>query len=122
MQPIVFYIDRTVPAEYRPFVKQGIENWQKAFEAAGFKNAIIAKDPPDDPNWDPEDVRYSTIRWITSNQPAFGAIGPSRMDPRTGEILDADILFEASFIQGFRNGYRRLRRPRGARRTRCCPR
>jgi len=106
VKPIVFYIDRTVPDEYRPYVKQGIENWQKAFEAAGFKNAIVAKDPPDDPNWDPEDVRYSTIRWITSSTPAFGAIGPSRVDPRTGEILDADILFEASFIQSFRNGYR----------------
>jgi hypothetical protein len=106
VKPIVFYIDKTVPVEYRPFVKQGIENWQKAFEAAGLKNAIIAKDAPDDPNWDPEDVRYSTIRWITSSAPSFGAIGPSRVDPRTGEILDADILFEASFIQGFRNGYR----------------
>jgi hypothetical protein len=107
VKPIVYYIDKTVPVEYRPYVKQGVENWQKAFEAAGLRNAIIAKDAPDDPNWDPEDVRYSTIRWITSSDPAFGAIGPSRVDPRTGEILDADILFEASFIQGFRNAYRR---------------
>ncbi len=106
VKPIVYYIDRTVPQEYRGFVKQGVENWQKAFEAAGFRGAIVAMDPPDDPNWDPEDVRYSTIRWITSSEPAFGAIGPSRVDPRTGEILDADILFEASFIQSFRNGYR----------------
>jgi Met-zincin/Domain of unknown function (DUF5117) len=111
VKPIVFYIDRTVPAEYRPYVKQGIENWQKAFEAAGLKNAIVAKDAPVDSSWDAEDVRYSTIRWITSSEPAFGAIGPSRVDPRTGEILDADILFEASFIQGFRNGYRRYVSP-----------
>jgi hypothetical protein len=111
VKPIVYYIDRTVPIEYRPFVKQGVEAWQKAFEAAGFKNAIIARDGPDDPNWDPEDVRYSTIRWITSSEPAFGAIGPSRIDPRTGEILDADILFEASFIQSFRNNYRRFAGP-----------
>ena len=108
VKPITFYLDRTIPVEYRPFVRQGIEGWQKAFEAAGLKNAIVAKDAPDDSTWDPEDVRYSTIRWITSNEPAFGAIGPSRVDPRTGEILDADILFEASFIQGFRNGYRRF--------------
>lgn len=99
VKPIVYYIDKTIPEQYRPYVKRGIEGWQKAFEAAGFKNAIIAKDAPDDPNWDPEDVRYSTIRWITSSEPSFGAIGPSRTDPRTGEILDADILFEGSIVQ-----------------------
>jgi Met-zincin/Domain of unknown function (DUF5117) len=111
VKPIVYYIDRTIPVEYRPAVKKGIENWQKAFEAAGFKNAIIAKDAPDDPNWDPEDVRYSSIRWITSSVPAFGAIGPSRVDPRTGEILDADILVEASIIQSRGNLFRRLSGP-----------
>ncbi len=100
VKPIVFHIDHTVPEKWRPYVKKGVEAWQKAFEAAGFKNAIVAKDPPtDDPNWDPEDVRYSSIRWITSSEPSFGAIGPSRVDPRTGEILDADILFEASIVQ-----------------------
>ncbi len=99
VQPIVYYIDKTVPEKYRKYVKQGIESWQKAYEAAGFKNAIIAKDAPDDSTWDPEDIRYSTIRWITSSQPSFGAIGPSRVDPRTGEILDADILMEASIVQ-----------------------
>jgi Met-zincin/Domain of unknown function (DUF5117) len=111
VKPIVFYIDRTVPVEYRQYVKEGIEGWQKAFEAAGLKNAIIAKDAPDDSTWDAEDVRYSTVRWITSSEPAFGAIGPSRVDPRTGEILDADILFESSFIQSFRNTYRRFAGP-----------
>jgi hypothetical protein len=111
VKPIVFYLDRTIPKEYRPFVKEGVEKWQRAFEAAGFKNAIIAKEAPDDSTWDAEDVRYSTIRWITSTTPSFGAIGPSRVDPRTGEILDADILFEASFIQSFRNGYRRFAGP-----------
>jgi len=108
VQPIVYYIDRTIPEQYRGYVKQGIENWQKAFEAAGFKNAIIAKDPPDDPNWDPEDVRYSSIRWIVSSEPSFGAIGPSRTDPRTGEILDADILFEGSIVLNRLNLFRRL--------------
>jgi uncharacterized protein DUF4953/uncharacterized protein DUF5117 len=99
VKPIVYYIDRTVPEKYRGYVRQGIERWQKSFEAAGFKNAIIAKDAPNDPDWDPEDARYSTIRWITSSPPVFGAIGPSRVDPRTGEILDADILIEASIVQ-----------------------
>ncbi len=111
VKPIVYYIDRTVPEKYRPYIKKGIERWQQAFEAAGFKNAIIAKDAPDDPNWDPEDVRYSTIRWITSSEPSFGAIGPSRVDPRTGEILDADVLFEASIIQARLNAFRRLNDP-----------
>jgi hypothetical protein len=99
VKPIVYYIDKTVPEKYRKYVKEGIESWQKAYEAAGFKNAIVAKDAPDDSTWDPEDIRYSTIRWITSSQPSFGAIGPSRVDPRTGEILDADILMEASIVQ-----------------------
>ncbi|NOT34489.1 MAG: zinc-dependent metalloprotease [Candidatus Eisenbacteria bacterium] len=111
VKPITFYLDHTIPKEYRPFVRKGVENWQKAFEAAGYKNAIVAPDAPDDSTWDAEDVRYSTIRWITSSVPSFGAIGPSRVDPRTGEILDADILFEASFIQGFRNNYRRWAGP-----------
>jgi Met-zincin/Domain of unknown function (DUF5117)/Domain of unknown function (DUF5118) len=111
VKPIVYYIDRTVPVEYRPWIKKGVEAWQKAYEAAGFKNAIIAKDAPDDPNWDPEDVRYSTIRWIVSHEPSFGAIGPSRVDPRTGEILDADVLIEGSFVQNWRNTYRRFAGP-----------
>ncbi len=108
VKPIVFYIDSTVPEKYRPHIKKGVEAWNKAFEAAGFKNAIQAKDPPDDPNWDPADVRYSTIRWIVSSQPSFGAIGPSRTDPRTGEILDADILFEGSIVQRRLQVFRRI--------------
>ena len=111
VKPIVYYIDRTVPEKYRPYIRKGIERWQEAFEAAGFKNAILAKDAPDDPNWDAEDVRYSTIRWITSSTPSFGAIGPSRVDPRTGEILDADVLFEASIVQARLTGFRRLTDP-----------
>jgi hypothetical protein len=112
VKPIVYYIDWTVPDKFRPWVKEGVEKWQAAFELAGFKNAIIAKDPPkDDADWDPEDVRYSTIRWITSNEPSFGAIGPSRVDPRTGEIFDSDILFEASMFQNYANNYRRFAGP-----------
>jgi hypothetical protein len=111
VKPIVYCVDKTVPEQYRPWIKKGIETWQKAYEAAGFKNAIIAKDAPDDPNWDPEDVRYSTVRWIVSHEPSFGAIGPSRVDPRTGEILDADVLIEGSFIQNWRNTYRRFAGP-----------
>jgi len=106
-EPIVFYVENTVPVEWRPYIKAGIEEWNKAFEKAGFKNAIVAKDQPDDPNWDAEDARYSTIRWITSSEPGFGAIGPSQVDPRTGQILNADILMEGSMVVGYSNQYRR---------------
>jgi hypothetical protein len=111
VKPIVFYVDRTVPDEYRPWIKKGIENWQKAFEKAGFKNAILAKDAPDDSLWDAEDTRYSTIRWIATALPTFNAIGPSRTDPRTGEIFDADVLIDAAAIQGYRNWWRRFAGP-----------
>ncbi len=106
-QPIIYYIDHTVPKQYRSYVVEGIEGWQEAFEEAGFKNAILAKEAPDDPDFDPEDARYNTIRWIVSDRPAFSAIGPSRADPRTGEILDADILLEANMVAGFQKLYRR---------------
>ena len=89
---IVYYIDRATPTQWRKYIKQGIEDWQVAFEAAGFKNAIIAKDPPtneEDPDWSPEDVRYSVVRYLAS--PIPNANGPHVSDPRSGEILESDI-------------------------------
>ncbi|WP_456422486.1 zinc-dependent metalloprotease [Lutibacter sp.] len=89
---IVYYIDRATPKKWRKYIKQGIEDWQVAFEAAGFKNAIIAKDPPtkeEDPEWSPEDVRYSVVRYLAS--PIPNANGPHVSDPRSGEILESDI-------------------------------
>ena len=91
-KPIVYYIDRATPKKWRKYIKQGIEDWQVAFEQAGFKNAIIAKDPPtveEDPEWSPEDVRYSVVRYFAS--PIPNAYGPHVSDPRTGEILESDI-------------------------------
>jgi hypothetical protein len=105
-QPITYYIDRTVPVELRPFLVAGVQAWNKAFERAGFRNAIRALPLPD--SADPEDIRFATLRWNTSDQPGYGAIGPSMVDPRTGEILDADILFEANMVRGFRNAWRTL--------------
>ena len=93
VQPIVFYIGRNVPEKWRPYFKQAVEDWQVAFEAAGFRNAIIARDAPgaaEDPDWDAADTRYSVIRWIA--QPIANAMGPHLTDPRTGEILSAHIL------------------------------
>ena len=103
-QPIVYYIDRNVPVEYRPGLMAGVNNWQRAFEKAGFKHAIRAEMLPE--GADAEDIRYHTLRWNTSDQPDYSAIGPSVVDPRTGEILDADILFEAQMIRGFRSAWR----------------
>jgi hypothetical protein len=89
---IIYYIDRATPIKWRKYIKQGIEDWQVAFEAAGFKEAIIAMDPPtveEDPEWSPEDVRYSVVRYLAS--PIPNANGPHVSDPRTGEILESDI-------------------------------
>jgi len=105
-KPIVFYVDRGVPEKWRPWLKKGIESWQAAFEKAGFKKAIIAKDPPsekEDPDWSSEDVRYSTIRWLPSV--IENAYGPHISDPRTGEILDADIGFFHNVMNLARNWY-----------------
>ncbi len=89
---IIYYIDRATPKKWRKYIKKGIEDWQVAFEAAGFKNAIIAKDPPteeENPEWSPEDVRYSVVRYLAS--PIPNANGPHVSDPRSGEILESDI-------------------------------
>ncbi len=98
VKPIVFYLENTIPEEYRPYIKAGIEEWGTAFRRAGFINAIIAKDQPDDPDWSPGDARHSTIRWVSANDSVF-AIGPSDVDPRTGEILNADILFVSDWVR-----------------------
>ncbi len=94
---IKYYIEKTVPHEYRAAVHEGILEWNKAFEKIGFRNAIEVVQMRDDEDFDPEDMNYNTFRWITTDN-AF-AIGPSRANPLTGEILDADILFDASFIR-----------------------
>lgn len=92
VKPIVYYIDAGTPTKWIPFIKKGVEKWQSAFEAAGFKNAIIAKPAPtkeEDPEFNPEDARYSVIRWLAST--TENARGPNINDPRTGEILESDI-------------------------------
>lgn len=93
VRPIVYYISREVPEKWRPYMKQGVEDWNQAFEAAGFRNAIVCKDAPtveQDPNWDPEDARYSVIRWAPTT--FENAMGPHVHDPRSGEIISAHII------------------------------
>ncbi len=105
-EPIVYYIDRATPEKWRPFIKQGIEDWQVAFEAAGFKNAILAKDAPtpeEDPDWSPEDVRYSVVRYLAS--PIPNANGPHVSDPRSGEILESDINWYHNVMTLLRNWF-----------------
>jgi hypothetical protein len=104
VKPIVYYIDPATPAKWRPYVKAGVDSWQQVFEAAGFRNAIVAKDAPsraEDPEWDPEDIRYSVVRWAASL--VRNAQGPSTSDPRTGEIIESDIVWYHNHMRSYRN-------------------
>jgi hypothetical protein len=101
VQPITYYIDRTVPEEWRPYVRAGILEWNRAFEEAGFRDAIRVLDAPADSSWSAEDARYSTVRWTATNHSVY-ALGPISVDPRTGEILNADVIISAGWIQRWR--------------------
>lgn len=94
VEPIVYWIENTTPVEYRQTIKEAGEKWNEAFEKAGFKNAIVMKIMPDDADWDPADIRYNVIRWVSSAYPQYGAIGPSFTNPLTGQILGTDITVE----------------------------
>ncbi|HEU5296177.1 MAG TPA: zinc-dependent metalloprotease [Burkholderiaceae bacterium] len=95
VKPITYWLDRTIPLKYRDAIAKGILAWNPAFERIGFKNAIVVKTQPDDADFDTLDVGVASVRWMTNASPSFGAIGPRQIDPRTGEILDADIGFES---------------------------
>jgi hypothetical protein len=95
VQPITFWLDRNIPEKYREPITAGVLEWNKAFERIGFRNAIRVQMQPEDADWDTLDYGRASIRWLTSVDPAFGAIGPSHVDPRSGEILDADIAVES---------------------------
>ena len=98
VEPIVYWVSNTVPQEFRAVVAEGIEFWNKSFEKIGFKNAVVAKQMPDTASWDPADVRYSTVRWILEPGQSYAA-GPSRANPITGQIYDADVRVCADFIR-----------------------
>jgi hypothetical protein len=104
IKPIVYYVDPGTPEEYRQAVIDGVEDWNEAFEVAGFKNAIRAKLPPtkeEDPDFEPEDIRYNMVRWIANT--TRNATGPSMTDPRTGEIIGSDIIWYHNHIRSYRN-------------------
>ena len=104
-KPIVFWIENTVPLEYREAISEGVLMWNLAFEKAGFKDALSVQQMPDNATWNPADVRYNTIRWINSLDAAF-ARGPARVNPVNGEILDADIIVDANFVRSQKQDYR----------------
>jgi hypothetical protein len=102
VKPIVYYIDPATPARWRPYVRQGVEDWNRVFEKAGFRDAVRVMDPPtDDPQWDPEDIRYSVVRWAAST--TRNAQGPSTVDPRSGEIIESDIVWYHNHMRSYRN-------------------
>ncbi len=106
VKPIVYYLDPATPKKLRKYIKQGVDDWQKVFETAGFKNAIMAKYPPskeEDPEFSMEDVRYSSIRYVAST--TRNAVGPSVSDPRTGEIIESDIIWYHNHLRSYRNRY-----------------
>ena len=98
IKPIVFWIENTTPLELRDYIKQGVLAWNVAFEEAGFKNALQVKVQPDDATWDAGDIRYNVLRWTSSPNPPFGGYGPSFTNPRTGEIIGADIMLEWVYL------------------------
>ena len=106
VKPIVYYIDPATPAQWIPWIKKGVEDWQPAFEAAGFRNAIVARNAPtvaEDPDWSPEDIRHTVVRWLPST--TENADGPHVHDPRSGEILNGSIRLFHNLLNLVRNWY-----------------
>lgn len=101
VEPIVWWIENTTPKEIRPLIKKAGESWNIAFEAAGFSNALVIKEQPDDADWDGGDIRYNVLRWTSSPTPPFGGYGPSHTNPRTGQIISADVMLEYGWLGNF---------------------
>ena len=96
--PITWWIENTTPKELRPTIKKAALAWNIAFEVTGFKNAVVVKEQPDDADWEAGDIRYNVLRWTSSPNPPFGGYGPSFVNPRTGQILGADVMLEFAFL------------------------
>ncbi len=100
IDPIVWWIENTTPYEFREYIRTGVEKWNQAFELIGFEDAVVVKIQPDSAEWDAGDIRYNVLRWTSSPSPRYSGYGPSFVDPRTGEILGADIMLEWSGMTG----------------------
>jgi hypothetical protein len=103
--PITFYLTNEIPTEYRDTVRRGILAWNDAFAKVGRPHAIVVKDPPSEPGWDPDDARYTTVRWITSDQPDFSAYSPHVSDPDTGQIIRAEVVIDGESLRSIKRGY-----------------
>ena len=104
-RPIVIYLSNEIPPEYRPAVRRGLLAWNAAFAAIGMHEAIVVRDQPNEPGWDPDDARYSTVRWIASDTPEFGGYTGFASDPYTGEILRAEIVIDGEYLRAVKSGY-----------------
>lgn len=98
VEPITWWIENTTPIEWRPLIESAALEWNSAFEKAGFSNAVAVKMQPDNADWDAGDLRYNVLRWTSSPNPPFGGYGPSFANPRTGQLLGADVMLEYSFL------------------------
>ncbi len=98
VEPITWWIENTTPVEWRELIRSAALEWNSAFEKAGFKNALVVNIQPDDAEWDAGDIRYNVLRWTSSPRPPFGGYGPSFADPRTGQLIGADVMLEYSFM------------------------
>jgi hypothetical protein len=103
--PIVYYLTNEIPAQYKPAIRQALLSWNAAFAKIGIPNAVEVRDQPDDPAWDPDDIRYSTVRWITSDVSPFSAYGPHIADPRTGQIFRVEIVIDGESLRSVKRGY-----------------
>jgi hypothetical protein len=103
--PIVYYLTNEIPKQYKPVIRAALLSWNAAFAKAGIPDAVEVRDQPDDPAWDPDDVRYSTVRWITSDSTPFAAYGPHIADPRTGEILRVEIVIDGESMRSIKRGF-----------------
>jgi Met-zincin/Domain of unknown function (DUF5117)/Domain of unknown function (DUF5118) len=104
-KPIVFWLEKTIPYKYRAPIRDGILEWNRALDKAGFSNAIEVRQQPENADWDPEDINYNTFRWITTNTERSAAMGPSRVNPTNGQILNAQIIFDADFLRAWKTNY-----------------
>ena len=98
VEPITWWLENTTPLEFREMITKAALSWNSAFEVAGFRNAIVVKQQPDDADWDAGDIRYNVLRWTSSATPPFGGYGPRFTNPRTGQIIGADIMLEFAFL------------------------
>jgi len=108
--PIIFYLSKDIPQRYRAPITEALLTWNKAFEKIGIQNAIVVRQQPDDPQWDPDDVRYSVVRWVVSPDAAF-AYGPAYANPLTGEIFRGDIVIDGNLVRFSRSELERVVEP-----------